>query len=527
MNSGSPGYRTKVKSTNYNSWIIKIISFLLLVSLFVFVTIYSHSQLGNLEEEKHPFVSNSYKTIINLENEFVRLEVSAIDKLREELQDIPKLNEITFDKIASWEESFISNGNSLIDIGKKDFYNIEEYLFSKKESAHTSPPSEDNSLNNNNNNNELENLSSVDPSMYHTLTCPHADLMTFWKPPTLKDLQYKTPFINTKGGIKYVTFEPDVGGWNNIRMQMELVLVFAAATGRTLVLPPDQPMYLLNQGKGHQKAHSFADFFPFDFINKRFPVISMEEFMQREAVTGNLVRNDDNSILYPPGNKTEFIGTDKIDRNLMWDYLRNVSECPLWKCMKEFVVIPPSPGLNVSLLPPIQSNEYKRKLDEFGAGRKPNWYDDYLQNKKIIHFISKPGLGYRLLEHFYTFIHFEDPKMDRFYKRFVRDYVHYIDIIFCKAGIIVDKLLKEGQGKFSTFHIRRGEFQYKEVKIPANQMLENIGEFIPANELIFIATDEKNKSFFKDFRNRWPNIRFLDDYMETADLYDINPNYLG
>ena len=31
-------------------------------------------------------------------------------------------------------------------------------------------------------------------------------------------------------------------------MQMELILVFAAATGRTLVLPPDQPMYLLNKG---------------------------------------------------------------------------------------------------------------------------------------------------------------------------------------------------------------------------------------------------------------------------------------
>lgn len=79
-----------------------------------------------------------------------------------------------------------------------------------------------------------------------------------------------------------------MGGWNNIRMQMELVLVFAYATGRTLVLPPDQPMYLLDKGKKHQKAHSFADFFPFDYINQRMKVISMEEFMQREAVTGQL-----------------------------------------------------------------------------------------------------------------------------------------------------------------------------------------------------------------------------------------------
>ena len=67
---------------------------------------------------------------------------------------------------------------------------------------------------------------------------------------------------------------------------MELVIVFAAATGRILVLPPDQPMYLLDRGKGHQKAHSFADFFPFDYIGKRLQVITMEEFMAREAITG-------------------------------------------------------------------------------------------------------------------------------------------------------------------------------------------------------------------------------------------------
>ena len=96
---------------------------------------------------------------------------------------------------------------------------------------------------------------------------------------------YVTPYA-TAGPTKYVTFEPDVGGWNNIRMQMELVLVFAAATGRTLVLPPDQPMYLLNKGKKAEKAHSFADFFPFDFIRERVPVIEMDEFMRREALKG-------------------------------------------------------------------------------------------------------------------------------------------------------------------------------------------------------------------------------------------------
>jgi hypothetical protein len=326
-------------------------------------------------------------------------------------------------------------------------------------------------------------------------------------------------------------------------MQMELVLVFAAATGRTLVLPPDQPMYLLNAGKGHQKAHNFADFFPFELIKQRVPVIPMEDFMAKEGVTGHLYsRANPKRVMYPPGNKTEFVATDRFQKWSMWYYLRNVSGCPDWKNMYEYLVIPEGPGINGSLV--AEREPYKSRQLLYSANRKPQYYDEFWQQQKVIHFISQPELGYRLLEHFYVFLHFHDSAADRMYKRFVRDYVHYIDTIFCKAAIIVRKLLDEGGGRYSAFHIRRlvveyygfdftvkvyfrGEFQYKEVKISAEQMLANVGQFIPENELLYLATDEKNKTFFDAFRKRFPKIKFLDDYMDDADLRNINPNFLG
>ena len=40
----------------------------------------------------------------------------------------------------------------------------------------------------------------------HILTCPHADLVTFWKPPIDADAKFKNPFKTEKE--KYVTFEP-------------------------------------------------------------------------------------------------------------------------------------------------------------------------------------------------------------------------------------------------------------------------------------------------------------------------------
>jgi hypothetical protein len=37
----------------------------------------------------------------------------------------------------------------------------------------------------------------------------------------------------------------DEGGWNNIRMSMETAVTMALTMGRTLVMPPEQGMYLL------------------------------------------------------------------------------------------------------------------------------------------------------------------------------------------------------------------------------------------------------------------------------------------
>ena len=111
--------------------------------------------------------------------------------------------------------------------------------------------------------------------------------------------------------------------------------------------------------------------------------------------------------------------------------------------------------MNVTHLPPVKADAYQRKLDIFAAKRTPKYYDMTWHKKKVVHFITDGEAGYRLLEHFYSFIHFQDDAMDRYYKRFVRDYIHYIDIIFCKSAMIIHSLLEEGEGSYTSFHIRR------------------------------------------------------------------------
>jgi len=62
------------------------------------------------------------------------------------------------------------------------------------------------------------------------------------------DASYRNPFQrlhSSEGEEKFATFEPDIGDWNNIRMSMETVITLAISMGRTVVLPPEQSIYLM------------------------------------------------------------------------------------------------------------------------------------------------------------------------------------------------------------------------------------------------------------------------------------------
>jgi len=127
--------------------------------------------------------------------------------------------------------------------------------------------------------------------------------------------------------------------------------------------------------------------------------------------------------------------------------------------------------------------------------------------------------------------------IDNHYKRFVRDHLHYRESVFCAAGKIIKSLQEEGHklgfapdeygaGGFSSLHVRRGDLQYKEVKIPAEEWLENTEDIWLTKELLYIATDEKNKSFFAPFKKQY-TIKFLSDYYDVAGLKDVDPNHFG
>ena len=73
--------------------------------------------------------------------------------------------------------------------------------------------------------------------------------------------------------------------------------------------------------------------------------------------------------------------------------------------------------------------------------------------------------------------------------------------------------------------MRRGDFQYKVTRASAEEILEMAKRKIPDGTVLYMATDERDKSFFNPLRKHY-HLVFLDDFHDQA-LQGINTNFYG
>eukprot|EP00574_Skeletonema_japonicum_P000644 CAMPEP_0201741772 /NCGR_PEP_ID=MMETSP0593-20130828/46982_1 /ASSEMBLY_ACC=CAM_ASM_000672 /TAXON_ID=267983 /ORGANISM="Skeletonema japonicum, Strain CCMP2506" /LENGTH=594 /DNA_ID=CAMNT_0048236111 /DNA_START=117 /DNA_END=1902 /DNA_ORIENTATION=+ len=390
------------------------------------------------------------------------------------------------------------------------------------------------------------------------------DDLAYWNDPQgERDVDFVSPFASSDTSeTRYITFEPDRGGWNNIRMALEIVLVFAAAkaghgwnnirmaleivlvfaaaTGRTLVLPPNTPFYRLTDqsGKG-AKHHGFADFLDLEHpaLRNKVKMISMTDFLEREGggKMFTLPSGQEGKLIKNAADHCFYIAKSNHSCEAIYNFLRKEGFVPELQAGRECLIFDKEhqaakAEYNDQELFDLLPEEEQDKISKFCRGRKAVFYGSELDTVPLIHFQGGEK-EHRLLNHFYTFLYFVDDKVDHYYKRFVRDFMHYGDNIFCTAGKIVraleEEAAKAGGTSFSAIHVRRGDFQYKKVKITAEDWYENTKDiFTNPKEIIYIATDEKDHTFFDPLRKHY-NLRFLDDFKEIASLDEIDPNLFG
>ena len=387
--------------------------------------------------------------------------------------------------------------------------------------------------------------------------------MVYWED-IPSDNKHASPYRKLGVG-QYLTFEPDKGGFNNIRMAMETVLALAFAMGRTLVLPPEQPMYLLSKkqndvkgGKQQRTAFSFNHFFHMEAIHNEhtgLDIITMKEFLETEAMTGHLVDSVSGKASFPPGNRTAWDGAKTADVAELFGWLRTTSYLAVWdpdECLAVFpgtsdphdieeleamrdTILLDEPRFEdfIGKPTPVDAPAMDRMRENWAGRKKLCIYDEKMQAAPLVHFPVNPKMHARLLVHFYALLFFQDWKQDLWMKRFIRDHVRYVDEIQCAAARVVHAIRQRARkrdpignpdGLFDSFHVRRGDFQYKKTRVSAAEIYEQSKKVLAENATVYIATDERYKKFFDDMAKHY-DLVFLDDVL--LPLGDVNTNYYG
>lgn len=341
---------------------------------------------------------------------------------------------------------------------------------------------------------QKENQNEAKPTYFKADPDRLFEEMKYWEyleeiPPPSEAIQFQ---FGDTSKERYLTFEVDRGGFNNVRLQFETVLILAHMMNRTLVLPPKQHYYLL---KGDRWLE---DFYDVSHLKRYMNVISAQEHLRRHdcaSVEGEKAIHD------------------------IWREM-GAEAIPNWKMYDDVLSIPS-----------IAASE---KAD------KSEWYPDYAtfvnQRKKVelskdmlevetFHVMDKGDV--RLFGLWYPFMYFSNPEWHRFYVSMIRSGFHYKDDLYRTATRLISKLVGS-HGKYHAIHVRRGEFQYHQTRIPAEEILQHIAPLFGKHndvKTIYIASDEKDKSFFKPFLESDYTIKFLHDFPEEMNA--VEPALLG
>ena len=104
--------------------------------------------------------------------------------------------------------------------------------------------------------------------------------------------------------------------------------------------------------------------------------------------------------------------------------------------------------------------------------------------------------------------------------KYVARHIHYNTAVFTEAYKAVELL-----GDFYSIHIRRNEFQYKDLYSPIEVIYENIKDVVPPGSKLYISTDEQDKAFFDLLRQHY-QLYFYEDIKHLI-YSNINEDLIG
>lgn len=268
---------------------------------------------------------------------------------------------------------------------------------------------------------------------------------------------------------RYVIFDQYRGGFNNIRMSLEIAAAFAWLLNRTLVIPPRTSFYLLEGECG------FDDFF--DLEDLGIETLSFEAWCAaRNIDTARPLEQ----IWAEVGEKTRVVDDDVIQK----------------------MVVLPVEDL---------SGQY---ADLYRGSRDVLRLTDEMLQSETLYFPRN------LLGNFYLNI-YPGGRLAAL-TRYMARHVHYREELFLEAYKLIDHM---GDGAYAAMHIRRNDFQYKNLFISGVTIYDNVKGILSEGERLYIATDAVDTEFLAGLEAHY-EVTYFKDIAHLSDKY-LDKNLIG
>ena len=285
-----------------------------------------------------------------------------------------------------------------------------------------------------------------------------------------------------------MSFEPDYGGFNNVRLSFEYIVLQALLTGRTLVLPPPCGWYLIDHGpmkrgaKVHHGVSRYGEFWDIDALRRNVvPVITTADFIRREQARLGISASVAASVA---------AYSDANDKHTAWkEFLQNSAAAQS---------VPWDPSANVVLYPSEAALRRRGALCAVCGYEGRRTARDYasanFRDAIVLHFPMLRRRGCRYLAQIASAVAFATADAAIAARTALRDGVRYRGAIFAAAAAAIDRL--GGLFAYSSLHVRRNDLQYKGSFVAADATAANVAPLLRRNESVYVATDETAAAFF-------------------------------
>jgi len=318
----------------------------------------------------------------------------------------------------------------------------------------------------------ISKFNLVEPELARGLASV-ASQMRYWSSANLGN----TTSLQANNNTKFLLFDIDVGGLNNIRIGWEVAGVIALQTGRTLILPPATALYLIDRGptyfhppiKGSKSK--MEDFINLSQLQLGLPALSFNTFRTTHS---------------------KELG---IDQDLSDQEVLNAFESH-----PEIKTISPSRPELCDLFRYQYEREHKFLYVKHVKGGRlfscSRWWD-----------LGQPELTFN--EHAWP--------LSALATSLLQNNFVWHEEVFELAAPIVNDL---GILKYNSLHARYGDLQFKTSKQPAESIaakwfLSDRGRKLFGNNTLYIATDNMGDSLIQAFRQRVIVAKWSKDYFEN------------